>query len=703
MLRNAGWGAALGLSAWSAYEATEFVFSSLLFSFTRPYAAFTPWHWHLTWLLVGAFVLLGAVCGALAGVVVSLFGNPRQSHQLEQAAALTLVLAFLANLLTASRSQDGWYWLMAATIAFAVLLALGMRWEAWHRRIGYLTDPWVISGLLLGLGQLAVALNMGTAGQLGSHVRLLAGLLAGLLVALAIGSVIVGRVLRPRLNGWRLRPLAAPLLAPAAAVLLIGASQWLSSARSAKVEAAPGVAATAKPNVLLIVMDTVRGDHLTINGYNRPTTPHLRELARDSVVYTRAMSASDFTLTSHASLFTGLYPSWHGAYCQPPDAAYGRRLDDNVPTLASLLAHEGYYTVAVAANLYMRTEFGLDRGFASFEIPRPVPVLTAENWYLLRRPARRLLSFGFDTSQFDRLYSRSEDIDQRLFSALNSRSGPPAPFFAFLNYMDAHFPYVPPAPFDTEFPGKNRRLTEDDLDLEQQAIAGGAMVPKGYRTHTLSQYDGGIAYMDAQIGMLISWLKQQKAYDNTMIIVTSDHGEAFGERNHTGHANSPYQNLLHVALLVKYPGAPNGRIVDTPVSLVDVAPTVLEVLGIKVPATMQGRSLMDPAADQPRKFFSETFPCAVLQSPECPRGCIARSVFSWPYKFITMTNGRRQLYDLSSDPDETHDLYAPQTPVAQKLNADLHAWMKGFPDHPRQKLRLDPESLQRLKSLGYVQ
>jgi arylsulfatase A-like enzyme len=272
--------------------------------------------------------------------------------------------------------------------------------------------------------------------------------------------------------------------------------------------------------------------------------------------------------------------------------------------------------------------------------------------------------------------------------------------------MDAHFPYTPPPPFGRKFPGKNRHLTSDDLDLEQQMISEGGTIPANYRPHTISQYDGGIAYMDAQIGQLVGWLKEQRVYDNTMVLVTSDHGEAFGERNHTGHANSPYQNLLHVALMVKYPassGAPAGTVVDTPVSLIDVAPTVLKVLGMPVALTMQGRDLLRADLAEKREFFAETFPCATLQSPECPHGCLARAVYAWPYKFITSTSGRRQLYDLSTDPDETHDLLQTNTSEARQLNADLQAWMKTFPIHSRQKLQLDPEALQRLKSLGYVQ
>jgi arylsulfatase A-like enzyme len=700
------WGAGYGLAAWSAYCAVEFVFASLLFAFARPYSEFASWHWSLTWLLVLGFLLAGLVCGAVAGAAVYFFGRAESRSQLEQTATLTLVLAFLVNVVVHPFSLSGWGWLLAAALGFVALIAVDMRSPEWHSSLGYLTNPWVISGFLLGLGQEAVVVNMGTADQLGSHIRMLEWLLAFLLALLLIVAVIPGRALRSRLENSRWASTASLTFAPIAVILLVAASQALSSARTTVQAASSVITQISKPNVLLIVMDTVRADHLGIDGYDRPTTPNLRRLAGDSVVYTRAMSASDFTLSSHASLFTATYPSFHGAYCDPPEAAYGRRLDDGIPTLASLLRNRGYFTAAVAANLYMRPEFGLDRGFEQFEIPRPVPILDAENWYMLRRPMRRILSYGFDTAQFDRLYSRSQDINRELFALFARHTGPNAPFFAFLNYMDAHFPYTAPAPFDRKFPGKNQRLTADDLDLEQQAIAAGASVPANYRPHTISQYDGGIAYMDAQIGKLVDWLKQQHVYDNTMIVVTSDHGEAFGERNHTGHANSPYQNLLHVALMLKYPastGAPAGTVVDMPVSLIDVAPTVLRVLSEPVPPVMQGQDLLQANPADNRKFFAETFPCATLQSPECPRGCIARAVYSWPYKFITSTNGRRQLYDLSTDHNETRDLLHTEPKEAQQLNADLHAWMKTFPTHPRQKLQLNPEALHRLKSLGYVQ
>jgi arylsulfatase A-like enzyme len=459
---------------------------------------------------------------------------------------------------------------------------------------------------------------------------------------------------------------------------------------------------SAQPNVVVIVMDTVRADHFSVNGYERDTTPNLKVLARDSTVYTQAIAPSDMTLTSHASLFTGMYPSWHGAYCQPPDASYGRELAHQVPTLAEILSKKGFSTVGVAANLYLRADFGLQRGFESFRIPRPVPVLgTDEGWYLLRVGMRRLMIPFTDTSQFDRLFSRGEDINREMFKLLNKQGK--TPFFAFLNYMDAHFPYIPPAPFNRLFPGKIDRIVEQDLQDIQDKVMHGEAMPSIEKRHLLSQYDGGIAYTDAQIGEVMNWLKKRHLYDNSLIVVTSDHGEGFGEKNLVLHGNSVYQNLVHVALLIKFPKAAHTGVVNDPVSLIDVAPTIVNVLGYAPPANMQGKNLLDKAAAGPRQIFSESFQCPVPHPPECPDGCMSRSVLAWPYKLVTSSSGKFELYDVSNDAGEDRNLAVSQSAAAKELGSELSRWVKTMPPRAKQQLKLDGEAVQKLKSLGYVQ
>jgi arylsulfatase A-like enzyme len=268
--------------------------------------------------------------------------------------------------------------------------------------------------------------------------------------------------------------------------------------------------------------------------------------------------------------------------------------------------------------------------------------------------------------------------------------------------MDAHFPYIPPAPFDRLFPGKDPRLIQESLDAVYGRVVQGAPMPANVKQHAVSQYDGGIAYIDAQLGQLLTWMRQQQLYDNTLIVLASDHGEAFGEHGLVLHGNSTYQNLLHVGLLVKFPHNAHAGIVDDPVSLVDVTPTILGALGYAAPASVQGRNLLEPTANPARPIFSESFPCAVLHQTECRSGCLIRAIFSWPYKFITSSSGSTELYNLADDPDETRNEAGKNTSEARKLSAELSDWVNKAPARAKQQLKIDPEVLQRLKSLGYI-
>jgi len=207
---------------------------------------------------------------------------------------------------------------------------------------------------------------------------------------------------------------------------------------------------------------------------------------------------------------------------------------------------------------------------------------------------------------------------------------------------------------------------------------GAANLPALYTRHSISQYDGGIAYIDAQLGQLVDWLKREKLYDNTMIVVTADHGESFGERRLFQHGNSLYSNLLHVGLVVKYPHQAHRGQVSTPVSSIDILPTILKVAGVTPPAGLQGVDLLDPTS-QPRNLFSESFPCPVLHGPVCPGGCMMRAVVSWPNKYIFSSNGRSEVYQLQQDPNETRNLFGLLGPTAQTLATQLNAWIKTMP------------------------
>jgi len=686
MTRYLRLGVIQGVAAWSAYAWIEFLASSIVLRL-RPYARFTAWHWQLTGVLVLAYMATGAVLGVLVGLAGFLFRNHKRlsgrpaALVMEHLAALSLAVAIPVHLILQPAVPATWWNLLLFPLALTTALLLVIRSQTWSTRFGLLTNPWGVAGLFLSSGQISALQFMGVAQQLGTAIRPWYFVLAGIQAIIGAAAIWLGRRWRQAWNPARVFVLNWAAIGLAAGLMVTG----FGLGRERPAPAAPAFAtarASAHPNVVLIVMDTARADHLSVYGYQRDTTPNLKKLAADGTVYQQAISAADVTLTSHASIFSGLYASWHGAYCQPPSAGYGRPLGP-VPTIAEVLAHNGYHTMGVAANLYLRSAFGLQRGFQHFRIPRPVPVLSAESWYMLRNGMRRVIGLFIDTAQFDRLYARADGVNREFFAMLRQTGGVQAPFFAFFNYMDAHFPYLPPTPFDRLFPGKDRNITQADLTAIQYAVANGQRrLPPLYTRHSISQYDGGIAYADSQIGRLVDWLKRENLYDNTLIVVTADHGEAFGEGGFFQHGNSLHSNLLHVGLVVKYPHSAHTGVIGTPVSLIDIFPTVMKVTGVEPPRGLQGRDLLDPEATAPRNLFSESFPCPVAQGPGCPSGCLMRTVVSWPNKFIFSSNGRSQVYQLDQDPNETHNLFGMLHHTALTLAAQLNAWIRTMPVIP---------------------
>jgi arylsulfatase A-like enzyme len=187
-----------------------------------------------------------------------------------------------------------------------------------------------------------------------------------------------------------------------------------------------------------------------------------------------------------------------------------------------------------------------------------------------------------------------------------------------------------------------------------------------------------------------------------MIVVTSDHGESFGEKNRVGHANSPYQNLLHVGLVIKYPGKRRTGAETQPVSLIDIAPTALAAVGVPVPAHMQGVPLTAGAL-APRHIFAETFQNPVSHSPDCPDGCVTKTIVEWPLKFIdNRTTGKQEFFDLAADPQEQHNLFATQRERAEALAAHLNDWAKSLPTQSVETKRVNPAIENTLRGNGYV-
>jgi len=468
---------------------------------------------------------------------------------------------------------------------------------------------------------------------------------------------------------------------------------------------------STRPNVVLIVLDTVRADHLSLYGYPRLTTPNLDRLAQDGVLFRNAISTSDITLSSHASMFTGLNTSWHGAH--PEGAAKPGRLGSMFPTLAGTLTANGYETLAVVANTaYLLPEFGLNRGFHFYDAR---PSLRKNGYtgrgteYYLRPAVRPLLELFTCTAELDRVYRAANQITDDGLRVLQAMRGRKTPFFLNLNYMDAHDPYVPPQPFRGVSAGRNCAADNRSVHTLREDLARHTRTQSDATAELAqitSRYDGGIAFMDAQVGRLLDAMKQTGLYRDSLIIITSDHGEGLGERGVQGHPASVHRELVHVPLWIKYPQSnslPSARQIDSLVSGVDLMPTVLDVAGIPIPTGLQGQSLYHLAFDPHRALVTESFVYDSLSKLRGRHDSGQRALYQDSWKFIATTTGQKELYDWSADPDESRDVYHANPDVAHQLDEQLEQWMHLAPHHKVQSTQANPETIERLKGLGYIE
>jgi len=350
------------------------------------------------------------------------------------------------------------------------------------------------------------------------------------------------------------------------------AAAWRGIAARRQVAAMPAPPAGA-PNVLLIILDTVRASALSLYGYGRETTPELDAFAKGGVVFETAIAAAPWTLPSHATMFTGRYPAWL-------NVDFRQRLNDREPTLAELLRSKGFTTVGIAANMgYTSWESGLSRGFNEYhDYPINLEQIARSSLYgsstiadkLYRAGSRadvvkQVLAHRFDVPPKPEHYlMTAQEVTDRFLRWQRAHDAS-RPYFAFLNYYDAHDPYTPPDSLRRKFakPPKPRDL-----------------------------YDAEIFYMDHHLGRLFKALETSGALKNTVVIVAADHGEQFGERGLKNHANSVYTALVHVPLVIRYDGhVPAAQRITMPVSLRDIGQTILDIAGINGRAAFPGRSL----------------------------------------------------------------------------------------------------------------
>jgi len=415
--------------------------------------------------------------------------------------------------------------------------------------------------------------------------------------------------------------------------------------------------------VILIVLDTVRADHLSLNGYSRDTTPNLKKLANRGVRFDRAFSTAPWTAPSHAGMFTGRWPG-------ELSIGWDHPLDETHATLAEVLGRAGYDSVGIVANTtYCSSETGLDRGFAHYEDYD----VTLRGILLCSSLVERSLNFvhkhpelaarlGLEDSRTGDRKDASR-INRDFLRWVDRRVDPARPYFAFLNYYDVHHPYLAPdldagKPFGSkpESP-RDFRLLKTWWERDKRGIK-----PEDLEL-ARDSYDRCIAYLDDQLGKLFDELRRRGELDRSVVIITSDHGEHLGERDLFGHGCSVYREELHVPLLIVAPGlVPEAKSIVRPVSLRDLPATVLDLIGMAKISPFPGQSLAKTWSGDRE---TSTPVISELQSPpeDDPnrgRSPGARgpmlSVVDADFHYIRAGDGREELFHPATDPEEQRNL-----------------------------------------------
>src|SRR5437588_1116228 len=399
----------------------------------------------------------------------------------------------------------------------------------------------------------------------------------------------------------------------------------------------------SRPNVILITLDTTRTDRMGFLGSDRGLTPNLDSLAAGGSIFSRAYSQVPLTPPSHAAILTGTYPQFnHLRYMGEP-------LTKDLPYLPEILHRRGYHTAAFVGSMMLDpknvTAIGFDRGFDTYGAG------------FHRR--------GPNEDRYHSVERRASDVMGHALAWLNKR--PPGPVFMWVHCYDPHGPYDPPEPYKSRF---------------------------------AEPYHGEIAYTDAAIGKLIAGLKARGLYENSIVAVMSDHGEAFGEHGERHHGIFLYDETIHVPLLIKLPvERSRGTRVDARVRLVDVAPTILRVLNMPIPAAMQGKSLMslimkpseDEASDRP----------AYAESVYGHRAFGWSTLRSWRTgKYLYVDAPKRELYDQSADRHAEHNLASNATAGTDTLSAQLDEFRRTTSPRRGTETNLIPQHAEGLRLLG---
>ena len=454
----------------------------------------------------------------------------------------------------------------------------------------------------------------------------------------------------------------------------------------------------ARPNVILITVDTLRADHLSCYGYTRPTTPVLDAFAQEGVLFAHAYSQSSWTKPATTSLLTSQYPSMHQTNLERS------RIPDAEVLLPEVMHDAGYTTAVLSGNPWVTTEYGFNQGVDHFysiyeerfaRVTLFMPALKRVNNFAgapLYNMIKRMVQGEVSTT------ARDEQLAAEAARWLGDNRA--RRFFVYIHMMSPHHPYDPPPPYDTMFvqrpqvppvtnyPRKSYFFGEEGAPLTELQLAD-----------MVGRYDGDIRFGDTVIGKLVATLRDLDLLERTVVIVTADHGEEFYDHKNWGHGHSVYNELLHVPLLMRFPARfPRGLRVDSTVMTIDVMPTILDLAGARSPAPMAGHSLVGlvegKPSDPPDEAFSELL----------YRYGTGRSLIEGDKKLIEISVGdeqKHEMYDLRADAGERWNIAPAEAPQLLSRIAEVSQWAERHRVDAAEA-HVTEEMEKRVKALGYV-
>jgi arylsulfatase A-like enzyme len=479
-------------------------------------------------------------------------------------------------------------------------------------------------------------------------------------------------------------------------------------------------------NVVVVVMDTTRWD----DAMDPSVAPTLTELGADGTAFRETISPAPWTLPAHASMVTGTYPSKHGAH------AAHERLDDSLPTLPELFQDAGYETACVSNNTWLSIESGFDRGFDTFrQMWQLVQSSTAMGELVevteegrAKAVGRKLLEGNPAANAANVLYrllvrERSDDGASRTTEWIEqwlADRDRDEPFFLFTNYLEPHLEYRPPERLAEQFLPVEFSYQEA-MEIPQEPweyLAGHVRLTDAELRALRALYRAEIAYLDEQLAALKEALVQAGEWEDTILVITADHGENIGDHGMMDHQYCLYETLVHVPLVVHGGAFTDGGEVSDLVSLVDLAPTLLDAAGIDAPAAragFQGRSFHPDAGSPPREFLVSEYmaPQPSMEALEHHVGALPddidrfdrslRALRTDEHKLVRGSDGTIELYDLAADPHESTDVAAANPALVDSLTDTLDEWLDGFEraDVDR-SVELDADRKEHLEELGYI-